>query len=272
MDFDHFAPARDYYYLTALLLGAGIGCFLNRFRRNATRRFRNWSITIGLIFFSGAFAALAAAIIYSTGRILLETSLYPYLGILAAVLILAFRFPKAAGFPIILISGVFIIWISYGYLRFPAVNDSGRLRITRESNGLIHVIPVVNSAGARNSGVNSGEYPLPVFSFQAEGDNQVLEFRAFCFSFSRVLPLVGGVDRGDIAEIRCGYDVLYTDQRFGNKLFPGLYLGADTMLAAWHFFSIQEIPAKLELRRLRSGEGLTVYFNINDLGTDLVFL
>jgi len=262
MDFEKFAPARDYFYLAAILLGAGIGCILNRFRKRSTRRFRNWVVTVGLIFFSGTLAALSAAIIYSDGHILLETSLYPYLGILAAVLILACRFPRAAGFPVILISGVFIIWISYGYLRFPAINDSGRLRITREGNGFVHVIPVVNSSGTKTA-----EKTIPVFSFQASGDNQVMEFRAFCFSFSGVLPVIGGVRRGDIAEIRCGEELHYTDARFGNKLFSGLYPGADTLLASKRFFTFQEIPATLELRKLRPGEGMTVFLN----ETDLVF-
>jgi len=260
MDFEKFAPARDYFYLAAILLGAGTGCILNRFRKNSTRRFRNWVVTVGLIFFSGTLAALSAAIVYSNGHILLDTTLYPYLGILAAVLILALRFPRAAGFPVIIISGVFIIWISYGYLRFPVINDSGRLRITREANGFVHVIPVVSSGETKTA-----EKPLPVFSFQASGDSQVMEFRAFCFSFSRVLPVIGGVRRGCIAEIRCGEELNYTDARFSNKLFPGLYLGADVVLASKRFFTFREIPAALELRKLRPGEGLTAFLNETDL-------
>jgi len=258
MAFENFAPARDYLYLFALLMGAGFGSILNRFRKFSSRSFRNWSITIALILFSGALAALSAAVIYSNGQILMEISLFPYLGIIMALLLLAFRFPKAAGFPIIIISGIFIVWLSYGYLRFPAINETGRLRITRESSGLIHVIPAVTSA-------KTTEKNLPVFSFQSSDNNQVLEFRAFSFSFLKALPVIGGVNRGDIAEIYSGDDVYYTDPRFGNKLFPGLYLGADAILASKRFFTIEEIPAKLELRRLRSGEGLTVFLSETDL-------
>ena len=257
MEFEQFIHARDYYYLAALLLGAGIGCILNRFRKKSTSRSRNWAITAGLCFFSGTVAALTMAIIYSKGLILLETSLYPYLGILTAVLILAFRFPRAAGFPIILITGVFIVWISYGYLRFPPIDDSGRLRVTKEGNGLIHIIPVLNST----------EKALPVFSFKPERNDQIMEFRAFSFAFSKVLPLVGAVNRGDIAEIRCEEELLYKDPRFSNGLFPKLYPGSDNILANTRIFSSQEIPAKLELRKLKPGEGLTVFFD----GTEISF-
>ena len=255
MDFENFNQARDCYYLAFLLLGAGIGCILGRFRKNSTHRSKNWAVVAGLSFFSGALAALTVAIIYSNGRILLETSLYSYLGILAVVMILAFRFPRAAGFPLILISGLFIVWISYGYLRFPVINDSGRLRITRETNGLIHVLPVQNPL----------DKALPVLSFKADGNNQVLEFRALCFSFSNVLPVIGGVCRGDIAEIRCGEELLYADPRFSNKLFPGLFLNADDVLSSKRLFSLIDVPAKLELRGLRSGDGLTVFFDGNTL-------
>jgi len=258
MDFEKLAPARDYLYLFALLMGAGFGSILNRFRKHCSRSFRNWSITIALILFSGALAALSAAVIYSNGKILMETSLFPYLGILMALFLLSFRFPKAAGFPVIIISGVFIVWLSYGYLRFPPINDSGRLRITRETSGLIHVIPAAAPAKAP-------EKTLPVFSFQSSGNDQVLEFRAFSFSFLKALPVIGGVNRGDIAEIYSGDEIYYTDPRFGKKLFPGLYLGADAILASKRFFSIEEIPAKLELRRLRSGEGLTVFLSETEL-------
>jgi len=266
MDFENYAQARDFFCLFAMLLGAGIGCILNKCRKNTTRNFRNWNITAALIFFSGALAAMAAAVIYSNGRILMETSVYPYAGILAALLTAALRFPKQAGFPLIIVSGVFIVWISYGYLRFPVIDDSGRLRITREANGSVHVIPVMAADSANTAGKS-----FPVLTFQSSG-SQVMEFRAFCFAFSRALPLIGGVTRGDIAEISSSSgELLYTDPRFSSKFFPRLYMGADTVLAAKHFFSVMEIPAKLEMRRLRGGEGLTVFFNKTENGINLVF-
>ena len=249
MDFENFNQARDYYYLAAMLLGAGIGCILYRFRKKSTSKTRNWAIVAGLCFFSLAFAALTVAIIYSNGLILLAGPLYPYLGVLAILLVLAFRFPRAAGFPLILVCGVFIVWISYGYLRFPLINDTGRMRITRESNGIIHVIPAANN----------GEKSIPVLSFQSTGNGQAMEFRAFCISFSKLLPYIGGVKRGDIAEIRCGDELLYSDPRFSSKFFPSLYTGVDNTLFARRFFTIKEIPAKLELKRLKAGEGLTVF-------------
>ena len=255
MDFENFNPARDFYYLAFLCLGAGVGCILNRLRKKSTHRSRNWAVVAGLCFFSGALASLTIAVIYSNGRILLETSLYPYLGILAMLMILACRFTRAAGFPLILILGVFTIWISYGYLRFPVVDDSGRMRITREANGLVYVIPVPKPSDKH----------FPVLSFQADRDDQALEFRAFCFSFNRVLPIIGGVCRGDIAEIRCEEELLFADPRFSSKLLPGLFLGADNVLSSKRLFSFKEIPALLELGELGAGKGLTVFFDGENL-------
>ena len=257
MDFEHFAPARDFFYLAAMFLGAGTGCLLGRFRKNSTRRFRNWSITVALLFFSGMLAAIAISIIYSNGSIFMETSLYPYMGILVLVFVLALRFPRAGGFSFIIIVGIFIVWISCGYLCFPEIKKSDRLRVTRETNGLFHVIPAQNSSGKAFS----------VLSFKAEGNNQILEFRAFNFAFSRILPIIGGINRGDIAEIRCGDELIYEAPRFSNKLSRSLYLGADAMLAKRHFFSFHEMQAKLDLGKLRPGEGRAVSFD----GDKLVF-
>ena len=255
MDFENFCPARDFYYLAFLLLGAGTGCILNRWRRKSTHRSRNWAVVTGLCFFSGAFAALTLAIIYSNGRILLSTPLYPYLGFIAVIMILALRFPKAAGFPLIILAGVFVVWISCGYLRFPVVNDTGLLRLTRETGDLVHIIPVSNEA----------EKAHPVLSFRPGENSRTMEFRAFSFSFSGYLPVVGGVTRGDIAEIRCGEELLYADPRFSNKLFAGLYLRADSVLSSKQLFSFNELPAVLELKKLKPGEGLTVFFEESGL-------
>ena len=124
MDFEYYAAARDFFYLSALLLGAGAGCVLNRYRRRSTARFRNRSITAAFLFFSGAVIALTAALIFSKWMILKEFSLYPLAGIVALVLILAFRFPRALGFPFILATGVFVVWLGYNYLRFPVIDDT----------------------------------------------------------------------------------------------------------------------------------------------------
>ena len=128
MDFEHYSAARDFFYLSVLLLGSGFGSILHYFRRKSTGRFRNKSITAGFLLFSGAAVALTVAVIFSKGLILKEFPLYLPACILASVLMLAFRFPRAFGFPAVLASGVFIVWLGYAYLRFPVIDDPDRFR------------------------------------------------------------------------------------------------------------------------------------------------
>ena len=253
MDFEQFAIARDFYYLAAVLMGAGIGCVLGRSRKNSTRRSKNWALTVGLCFFSGAVTALTAAIIYSKGLILLETSLYPYLGVLTVVLILAFRFPKTAGFPIFLIAGVLIIWMGYTYLRFPGVDASGGnglYRITREGNELVQLFP------ARELKENSNSS----FSFRITGKTSALEFRVFFSSFSRPFPFVGGRTRGAIMEIKSNGGLLYEDTSLAGTFFPNQFKFTDPRV-----FTFWEVTGKLETRRLPPGSSLTVFLKDSGL-------
>ena len=72
MEFEQFAPARDFLYLAALLFGVGAGFILNRFRRGSSARFRSLTVAVGLCFFSGTLAAMTMAIIYSNWMIFQE--------------------------------------------------------------------------------------------------------------------------------------------------------------------------------------------------------
>ena len=246
----NFAEARDFFYLAALFLGAGIGCILNRYRRKATTRFRNRTVTIGLCFFSGSAAALTAAIIFSNWMIFRETAVYLPIGIIVFLLTLAFRFPRAAGFPIFLISGVCLLLIGFNYLRFPVIDGSACLHLSREADGLLRIQP----APRRENGFSPNPAEASV------GDHSALEFRGFCFSFPKIFPLVGGVSRGLIVETKnSDGESLYTDPRFrrGDK--------ADFLrIHEWLLF-YREVSGKLEIKNLPPGTDLTVFFDVDTL-------
>jgi len=266
MDFEHFAPARDFIYLSALFLGAGCGCMLNRFRVIATTRFRSSSITAGLCFFSGSVAALTASVIFSNWTILRETELYLPLVITALVVIAAFRFPRAAGFPLFLVCGFLAVAVGYISLSFPAIDDSDRVLVSREGNTLIHIYPVPHLNNADSSPEEEGAH---LISFQSSGG--VLEFHACYSAFSRIIPLVGGVDHGVIAEIFGNDELLYTNNRPPWRFLGNLYSKANNhekiFGAVSAVFSFWEIRKSLELTELPSGTGLTVLFD----GTGLAF-
>jgi len=251
MGFEQFAPARDFSYLAVLLFGVGLGCLLNRFKPGKTARFRNLTVTVGLCFFSGSLAAFTAAIIHSNWMILRASSLYLPLGILVALLALAIFFPKVLGFSLVLITGIFVVWMGYACLRFPVIDGSSQGRVTRDGSGLVHVLLITPPSDTS-------------LSFQAS--TEVLEFQAFSFSFPEIFPLAGGVKRGLVAEINSSNERLYTDPRLGRFFSPGLspWPGANSeQQDAWkRFFSFYETQEELETKMLLpAGTGLSVLFD-----------
>jgi hypothetical protein len=67
-------------------------------------------------------AVLAAALIISRVRIFTESAVYLTGAVIAALFILAVRFPRAGGFPLILLAGVATVWLGFSFLRYPAVD------------------------------------------------------------------------------------------------------------------------------------------------------
>jgi len=257
MDFEHFALARDFFYLAALLFGAGLGCILNRFRRVSTARFRNVTVTAGFFFFSGSVAVLTLAVIHSSWMIFKEPSLYYAAGILAALVALAVRFPRASGFPLIFISGVFVVWMGFAILRFPVVDDLNLGRVTRDGSDLV-LVRLFSPSGKESD---------TVLSYQSK--TGTIEFRTFGFSLPGAFPLVKGEKRGFIAEIR-NSEESYMDPRIGNFFSPGcLWPGADDKLQeTWkQIFSFHETLERLETKAILPGAGLAIFFD----GTVLSF-
>lgn len=250
MEFEHFALARDFFYLAALFFGAGLGCILSRFRRRSTTRFRDMTVTVGLCFFSGSLAVLTLAIIYSNWMIFKETRFFLPVGILVALSALAFRFPRATGFPLVFISGVFVVWMGYAYLRLPVIDGSSSWgELTRDGNGLVHVRLVS---------------PESDTFLSCQPETESLEFRAFSFFFPGTFPLVGGAKRGIIREILGNSESLYVDPLFDRVFSPGQYPwpGAnDKLKEAWErIFSFHETQERLETKAIPPGIGLKIFF------------
>ena len=251
MEFEHFALTRDLFYFAALLFGAGLGSILNWFRRRSTVRFRNVTVTVGLFFFSGSLAVLTLAIIYSNWKILNEPSLYFPAGIVAALLTLAFRFPKAVGFPLIFVSGVFVVWISFTCLRFPVIDNLSQGRVMRDRTGLV-LVRLVSPGGTGSETVLS-----------CQPGTEAIEFRALSFFLPKALPLVGGARRGVIAEVSTNQGV-YVDPRIGEFFSPDRPLpGANEKFQkAWErIISFQETLERLETVTVLPGAGLNIFFN-----------
>jgi hypothetical protein len=202
MESEHFAVSRDFFFLAWVFTGAALGCILSRFKGGTSTRFRNRVIALAFCFLSGMVAALAAAFIFSGAAVFLEKFLYILGGTLALLLVLAFRFPRTAGFPLILAAGLIVVWLGVSFLRYPKLEAGipGSLvaSVTRRGNGRFLVR---TAAGPR------GELSTP---FTVEVSGGVLEFTLEHITCAPLFPLVGGETRGIITEIRDNGRVLYS--------------------------------------------------------------
>jgi hypothetical protein len=220
MEFEDYAAARDLLYLAALFAGSGIGCVLNRFRLESTLRFRNRTVTLALCLFSGMVAALAGALIYSRGLIVFEKSLYIPVLLTAALLVPAVRFPRALGFPLILVSGCVVIWMGYSFLQFPRFDRGAfRVSVSGEGNGQY----AVRFASGRRA--NQEQNLVIRLAGEGEGGENFLEFSFIRLGYAAPFPLIGGENRGIITEIRGKDTVFYADKRFAGNLLRGWYAG-----------------------------------------------
>jgi hypothetical protein len=227
MEFEEYTAARDLFYLAALFAGAGIGCVLNRFRSKSTLRFRNRTITLALCLFSGMVAALAGALMYSGALIVFETALYIPALIAAALLVLAVRFPRAAGFPLILVSGCAVIWIGYSFLQFPRLDTKEPFRVSVFCEGKgQYTVRFASGKGAK------AKQNLLI---RLEGKEQPAEgFLEFCFvrvSYAPSFPLAGGENRGIITEIRGENEVFYANPQFAGIVLRGWYAGVQKVFS-----------------------------------------
>ena len=197
MSFEQFSSSRDFLYLAALLLGCGIGCILNRLKKNCSARSRNLTVTAAFFLLSGVLAALTLALIYSGGMILFEPDLFLPLGISVLPFILAFRFPRAAGFPLILVLGVFVVWIAYVCVSFPL---SGNAKNERRVSQVIHTEHADDSENGTPEKKGLAHILL-VHSSETETD----------YCFPKAFPVVGGMGLNLISEIRKSSNLLYAN-------------------------------------------------------------
>jgi hypothetical protein len=205
---DNFAPARDFFYLAAMLAGAALGSLLNRWRRRAAGRFRDFSLSLCFILLSGAVTALALAVVRSRGEIFFEKGLYLPLVCLGGLAMLALRFPRAAGFPFILLGGLAAVWLGLTWWRLPLLGEEALVRVTREASGR-YVVLVPPGKGAE-----PGEERRLSFG----GDEGVsLEIALTRLEYHRFIPLIGGEVRGLVTEVVLPGKTLLSDTRPGRR-------------------------------------------------------
>ena len=215
MDSEKLYAGRDLLYLAFIFFGAGLGCFIHCFRKRAKRSFRDRCVTLGLIFFTGTVAVFAVMLILTRGKIITGLSFYATGIILAALAFFAARFPRAAGFPAIILTGLIITWIAYSFAQFPGFyNPKNGLTETNIGNlefadgqCILKIIPEKNPALFIAEDSPPGAAQGPQFGITLT-----------LFEYALFFPVIGGEQRGKITEFRNNQNIIYEDNRFEKGL------------------------------------------------------
>jgi hypothetical protein len=121
------------------------------------------------------------------------------------VFALAFRFPRAAGYPLILAGGLLAVWLGYSFLRYPLVKNRGvPLAVLQNdgAGGYLLRLP----AGPADAALST-VLPLP-------GGGSSAELRGVLAGVNRFYPLIGGEERGFVSLVRRGGETVYAEPGF----------------------------------------------------------
>jgi hypothetical protein len=251
MDFKNFSIARDLLCLSGAFVGIALGYLLSLFRGDITLRSRNRRITLILLFFSGALVSFSAAILVSHGAVFGAVALFAVAAIAVPVFALAVCFPRAAAFPLILASGLLVVWLGYSYLRFPPINSSSVPVIFNEGGSYSIKFPFSRGNGDR------AVLLLPSLQSQSS-----LEFQGTRISFGKLYPIIGGTERGAIGTIRQDGKVLYTDPLFVSRLLKAYYsLLASVFQKGSFAVTFQTLEGKIPMSSVPDGANLTISFD-----------
>ena len=208
MDSEILFTGRDLFYLACVFFGAGAGCFLNRFRINAKNRFRNLSLTLGFIFFSIAIIFLAIMLIVTGGRIFTGLQFYITGIVLVVITLLAARFPKAAGFPLVITAGIITVWVAWSFGQYPRFNSS-------ESPGA-NIGLLETSNGSASLIITGDRKPVQLIPNVTE--DQSSDITMTLFEYAGFVPVIGGELRGKITGINYAGKIIYNDIGFSKGL------------------------------------------------------
>jgi hypothetical protein len=245
MNFEHFGPARDLLYLTALLTGICIGAFLIMIQKaNSTRSRSRW-VSVLYCLVSLTVASLAGAVILSRGQVFTIISLYPFVALFLILGILGARFPRAGGCTIIFVIGLAAVWICFSFLVYPSFEDPAEVSLYAPGAGQFLL------RRSRRPGVSAEDE-----TWNIKDDGSPLLFEAASLTAYPGYPIIGGERRGIIVRAGRQSEQIFSVRRFRSGAFagPGFILDRYSL----------EIPSGA----LLPGMNLSVLFNGEKLYVD----
>jgi multisubunit Na+/H+ antiporter MnhB subunit len=215
MGSDTAALFRDLLYLSALLIGAALGCILSLFRGDLTSKCRDRIVSLIFCILSGVVIVITAIILKAPGGLSRLPALILPAAVIALIFLGACRFPRA-GALLFLPAGLCVVWLGYSFLRFPRIGPEGNTLGLLGSRGDgtyslgLELQPKPDRAGS--SGMVHLDFP-----------GGTLELEGVYVFFDERFPLIGGEGRGFIRGIR----------RNGEPVFSGP-LGESSLLGAYY--------------------------------------
>lgn len=191
MTFDAFPLGRDLGYGSALFLGISLGILLHIPRARDDPRRKSRLVSLFFILLSLAVAVFAGALIFSNATLLWDREYYLPWILIGGLGLVGCRFPRAAGFPLIVLLGVVISWGSYRYLRSEALSIGNNPVAFLRVDGQNQISVRFESFNPRISPM--GDQLYQILEFQNE--NGPLRCSVTILRFHRLVPLVGGTSR-----------------------------------------------------------------------------
>jgi hypothetical protein len=210
-------------------------------------------ITVGLCLLSAAIAVLIPVLVHSGGKIFLMRPLLLSAAAACLVCALAGCFPRVVGYPLVLIGGLAAVWLGLAFLRFPRLEAVPR------------PVSLVYNLGDGAFALKSPEPPDAGQGFVTiEDTGSSLEFTAAIVELDPLTPLIGGVKRGGLTEIRRDGAALFTDARWGTPLAGNLcrFLGVNV---PWAGVSVREYHVKCGVDDMLPGMRWGVYISPDGL-------
>jgi hypothetical protein len=223
MEFENFALSRDLWYLFSFCAGAAAGCAIALFLRRSTVRAKNARITAAFCFLSGAVAALALAVIFSTGRIFFAFPVFVPSLILFVLGILSLCFFKFAA-ALVLAAGLAVVIVTLNFLAYPRAEAGAEfpLNISVQASGDGVMIQRNKVAGSQSvtaevwnlaqQGANSGQGAN-------NGQGEDIEVQAIALSADPRWPVFGGERRGEFSLVLKGDEAVFAKKTF---FLPGI--------------------------------------------------
>lgn len=244
-------------------MGLVLGYMFGLFRHYVTAPSRNRRITLLFCLLSGALGSLALSLVYSRGLILHASSLFIPAGIWVLVFALAVCFPRAAACPLILLTGILVVWVGYSFLRLPPAEASSvpLLSLYNDGEGVFSV----RSPGSETIGSGDRAEAVPI---RIIGNSGVLEFHGTIISVDPRYPIIGSMIRGTITAIRQNNESLFEKSPLNEPLLKAYYSrpahGTNSRRLG---FTIGNYESTFPADTIPPGKNLAVLFN----GRSLVF-